>query len=167
MRYVPANRWPLALIGYTLAGAVPAAVEPALRNLLANQQIHPGAATAILVNLVIPLFFVATAVIYPRASFAVGGVALAFIGFAVTRLVQLNPLFWHWNLGMFLSRLNPFVTVSTIVSGAIAMATCFATNPLRRVGVPPPPNACHNCGYDLGANILQCPECGEVRIKEL
>lgn len=126
--------------------------------------VHPGAATAILVNLVIPLAFVGTAAAYPRASFTILGVALALLGFTTTRMFQLNPQFWNWNVGMFGSRFSQFVTISSIVSGAIAMATCFATNPVRRVGVPPPPNSCHNCGYDLGDDILQCPECGEVRI---
>lgn len=163
MRYVPPKRWPLALVGYSLAGIFPAAVDPLLRDLFVRVQIQPGAATALLVNLVIPLLFVATAAAYPRAAFAAFGVLLAFLGFTITRLVQLNPWFWNWTAGMFLSRINPIVTVSSIVSGAIAVATCFATNPVRRVGVPPPPNSCHNCGYDLGEEILQCPECGEVR----
>jgi len=127
-------------------------------------QIHPGAATVIPVNFIIPLAFVATATSYPRASFALLGVPLALVGFTVTRMFQINPWFWQWSTAMFLSRVNPFVVVSSIVSGAIAIATCFATNPVRRVGVSPPPNSCHNCGYDLGQDILQCPECGEVRV---
>lgn len=152
------------MVGYTLAGMFPAAIEPSLRNLCIQMQIHPGASTAILVNVIIPLAFVGTAVVYPRASFAVLGVPLALLGFTVIRMFHLNPLFWQWNLGMMVSRFSQFVTVSSIVSGAIAVATCFATNPVRRVGVPLPPNSCHNCGYDLGDDILQCPECGEVRI---
>ncbi|MGH7244098.1 MAG: hypothetical protein ACREJD_11840 [Phycisphaerales bacterium] len=157
MRYVSPKRWPLALLGYTLAGLIPAAAEPPLRNLFIQLQTDPRAATAILVNLIIPLLFVSTAVVYPRASFAVVGVPLALLGFTVTRMFQLNPLFWQWTVGMFVSRISQFVTISSIISGAIAMATCFATNPIRRVGVPPPANSCHNCGYDLGTDILQCP----------
>ncbi|MBX3390596.1 MAG: hypothetical protein KF691_14195 [Phycisphaeraceae bacterium] len=143
---------------------MPALLDAPLRKVLVYFQLPPVGATIILVNIMIPLLFVATAVIYPRPLFAILGVPLALVAFTTERLIELNPAFWQWSLGMFAARLHPIVTVGTIISGAIALSACFATMPRRRVGVPPLPNACHNCGYDLGEEILQCPECGEIRI---
>lgn len=163
VHYVPPTRWPLALAGYAMAGLIPAALITPASALFVRMQIHPGAATAILVNLVLPLLFVATAVYYPRPLFALLGVPLALAAFTTERVIEMNPAFWQWSPGLFATRIHPIVTVGALISGAIAVATCFSTMPLRRVGVPPKPNACHNCGYDLGEEILQCPECGEAR----
>lgn len=148
-----------------MAGLIPAALITPASALFVRMQIHPGAATAILVNLVLPLLFVATAVYYPRPLFALLGVPLALAAFTTERVFELNPAFWQWTPGLFATRIHPIVVVGAIISGGIAVATCFSTMPLRRVGVPPKPDACHGCGYDLGEEILQCPECGEVRMR--
>lgn len=165
VRYVPPSRWPLAVAGYTLAGLAPAVLDTPVRSVLVHFQLPPVGATIILVNFMIPLLFVTTAVVYPRPLFAILGVPLALVAYTTERLFELNPAFWQWSAGMFVSRLHPIVTVGTIFSGAIALSTCLASMPRRKVGVAPPPNSCHNCGYDLGYEIFQCPECGEVRIR--
>lgn len=165
VQYVPPRRWPLALVGYTLAGLVPAALLTPAAGLAHRLQVHPGTFVALIVNFMIPLMFVATALFYPRPRIAVAGAVLALLAFTLERMFESNPAVWQWNLRLFRAMLNPIVTVGTMISGAIAIATCFSIHPFRRVGVPPAPDACHNCGYDLGKEIVRCPECGEVRIR--
>ncbi|MBS0187833.1 MAG: hypothetical protein JSS51_07175 [Planctomycetes bacterium] len=164
MRYVPPHRWPWALVGYTLAGVLPAALDGSLRALFVRLQLPPAAATMALVNFLLPLLFVLTAVFYPRPAFALPGVALALGGACITRAMQMNPMPWQWSLGMLVARVHPITLAASLCSGAIAAAACFATQPMRKVGIAPDPRACRHCGYLLDEEMRQCPECGETRV---
>ena len=163
MRYVPPRSWPLALGGYALAGILPGALDGILRGQLVRWNLPPAAAIVILVNVVLPILFVLTAAFYPRPALVLPGVLLALCGAVLVRIALSGPSSLPPSTGYFPVRLHPITVVATLISGAIALATCFATMPLRSVGVPPDPKACRTCGYMLDDQMRQCPECGEER----
>ncbi len=149
----------MALCGYALAGLLPAVLIVPGQAIAQRLGLHPRVAVMAMVNVGIPLLFVATAAFYPRARWVAVGVPLALCAFLVERVMEIVPQFWTWHAGLFAARLHPIATVSVLASGAIAVATCFALSPVRRVGVKPLPHACRSCGYDMG-ELEKCPECG-------
>lgn len=160
MSYVRPELVRFVLPGYLLGGLFIGAAVPPLQRFAAEHLGRAGFAVAFVVNIAMPVLVVTLAAVYPRLSVVLAGTLLATFAFLVTLGLQAPPLNAAW-LRNLLGQMGPILVVACVAYHALAAGTVVVLRPFRRVGHPPDPAACCNCGYLLiGLPSDQCPECG-------
>lgn len=161
MRYVPPNRWKIALCAYGAAGFVSGLIVSDLGPLLMRRGLNPKFGMAAVVNLVLPAFVVLVTAWYPRVQTALAGAALVTIGFVVGALLRKDWHFWTWPLSFSQNLAHPILVAGTLAECVMGTIVALVVRRVRRVGVPEDPTLCKGCGYSLaGLAERVCPECG-------
>jgi len=160
MTYVRPQLLRFALPAYLVGGLLIGAAVTPLKHLAATHFGRAGFAVAFVVNVAMPLLVIVLAGIYPRLHIALAGTLMATLAFLLAIGLKAPPLRGGW-LRNLLGQMGPILVVASIAYHLLAAATVGVLRPVRRVGFPPKPDACSDCGYLLiGVAGLRCPECG-------
>lgn len=159
MTYVRPRPWWLIVLIYAAGGLLLALSVPVLRAYAISRYGKAGFAIMLLVNIALPIWVAALSLFYPSFRTALGGTFAMVIAFlAATGQIPL-PRSSDW-LYVIVHRMNPIMFVACVCYHLVALASVGAMRVVRRVGYPPDPNVCENCGYLLaGLNEERCPEC--------
>ncbi len=159
MTYVRDNQWRVALLAYIVSGAAVGLLLPAMKTYAAAHMGRSGYAVFFVINIALPSIIVGLAAFYPRLKVALGGTFLASLAFFLA--VGLGPAMITPPLFKpLLNSLGPIATVAFVIYHLLAAGAVVVVRMWRRVGSPPDPMACTNCGYQLvGLAEPRCPEC--------
>lgn len=159
MTYVRDNQWRVALPAYIVSGAAVGLLLPAMKTYAASHMGRSGYAVFFVINIALPSIIVGLAAFHPRLKVALGGTFLASVAFFLA--VGLGPAMITPPLFKpLLNSLGPIATVAFVIYHLFAAGTVVVVRIWRRVGSPPDPMACTNCGYRLiGLTEPRCPEC--------
>ncbi|MBI5865569.1 MAG: hypothetical protein HZB38_13885 [Planctomycetes bacterium] len=162
MHYIrPRPIW-ATLTPYVIGGLIVGLTAPTLQSLAAAQFGRPGVGSMVIVNLILPALFVGLSAIYPDWRVALGGTLLGSLLFLL--LTGHRGSLSSQYLVTFIRSMRPVLFVACIAYHVLAFGTAMLVSRFRRVGEPPHPQACPQCGYlMIGLPSQRCPECGGER----
>jgi hypothetical protein len=133
MRYAFVEKWWFVMPLYILGGLILGMVDPQLGRWVQQQfGVKPGFATAVSVNLFLPLLAIGLAVLCPRLTTALLG-ALSLAGAYTLGLAIVYPP-PAWDLVTLLRAVPPIMVAACIGYAVLGCLTVFVTRGVKKAG---------------------------------
>jgi hypothetical protein len=159
MTFVRSSWWLPILLAFAVGGAGMGLGLPAMKRFAATHYGRQGLAVFFVINIAMPLLVISLSALHPRYRVALGGTLLATLLFLLCAGLRPASLNLSAPASMIRS-MGPIVFVACVMYHILAAGTVSLVNLKCRVGTPPDPLACVQCGYKLiGLAEPRCPEC--------
>jgi hypothetical protein len=130
--------WWLVLAAYPACGLALGLADPVLGQAAAQLGTRPGVATAVSVNLILPLVALAVGFLHARVGAAWLGAALLTGGFVAGLAVQYSGGIRGWSLAGLLSSIPPVLVVGGVGYAVLGTVAALVGRTLRGPVDPEP-----------------------------